>query len=116
MGLCKDLGKSQGELVEMLRPLYPRISRAAVSVAERPEESGVRFTGPARKAAYRLSGTVETAPRRTHDARTTIWFTQAQMRFLRKHMNIGVYIRGLVDEAMKKEKAAVSAGTAGDCE
>lgn len=103
MGLCKDLKINQAQLVELLKPAFPRLSRAAVSVAEAPKESGVRFTAELKKRACELTGEVQTVPQRTHSERTTIWFSPEQMLFLRKQPGgIGAFIRALLDEAMKK--------------
>lgn len=113
MSLCKELDRSQIELVELLKPLYPRISKAAVSVAEQPNASGVRFTTEARKTAYRLTGRVERKPRRAHNNHLTIWVDDKQLRFLaRQPLPKGEYIRSLIDAEMKK--AASGAGTTED--
>lgn len=102
MGLCKELNRTQTELVDILKPLYPRLSKAAVSVAERPEESGVRFTGAAKKAAYRLTGKVERKPKRTHNNHLTIWVDDRQLRWLAKQdLPKGEYIRQLIDDEIK---------------
>lgn len=103
MGLCKELDKNQTDLVLLLKPLYPRISKAAVSVAESPGESGVRFTAEARKTAYRLTGRVERKPKRIHNNHLTIWVDDRQARFLARQPTAkGEYIRRLIDEDMKK--------------
>lgn len=102
MGLCKELDRTQTELAALLKPLYPRISKAAVSIAEQPDSSGVRFTGAARKAAYSLTGRVERKPKRAHNNHLTIWVDDKQLRFLaRQPISKGEYIRQLIDEARK---------------
>lgn len=110
MGLCKDLGITQTELCTLLKPMYPRISRAAVSVAESPEESGVRFSALARKTAHKLLGKVERRPKRRHNNHLTIWVDDRQLRYLAKQpSSTGEYIRALIDREIKK--AATSAAT-----
>lgn len=112
MGLCKELNHTQTELVDILKPLYPCLSKAAVSVAERPEESGVRFTGAAKKAAYRLTGKVERKPKRVHNNHLTIWVDDRQLRWLAKQdLPKGEYIRQLIDDEIKM---ASGAGTTED--
>ena len=102
MGLCKELDRTQTELVDMLKPLYPRISKAAVSVAEQPDTSGVRFTAAAKKTAYRLTGRVERKPKRAHNNHLTIWVNDRQLRWLAKQgIPKGEYIRQLIDDEMK---------------
>lgn len=108
--LCKELGMNQQQMVECLKPLYPSISRAAVSVAERSEDSGVTYTSAAKKAAYRLTGRCEPKPKRRHSLRTTVWFDERQWKFLtRQPGGIGNYIRILVDQEIKR--AAAGSGT-----
>lgn len=102
MSLCKELGISNKEMSCMMRVAYPKMSYAAVSLAERSDETGVQFTSAAKKTAYILAGRVKRPVQRLHPARTTIWFTDAQMEFLQTHENIGDYIRGLVDREMKR--------------
>lgn len=103
MGLCKELDCTQAELAELLKPLYPRISKAAVSVAEAPDASGVRFTGACRKSAYSLTGRVERKPRRAHNNHLTIWLDDKQLRFLaRQPVPKGEYIRSLIDAEISR--------------
>jgi hypothetical protein len=103
MGLCKELDKNQTDLVLLLKPIYPKISKAAVSVAENPDESGVRFTAAAKKTAYRLTGRVERKPKRAHNNHLTIWVDDRQLRFLaHQPMAKGEYIRKLINEEMKR--------------
>ena len=109
MSLCKDLGITASALADMMKESYPKMSRMAVSVAERSDETGVQFTTAAKKTAYILSGRVKPDAQRLHPSRTTVWFTESQMKFLQQRENIGDYIRSLVDIEMKK--AASSAGT-----
>ncbi len=102
MSLCKETDLSQVELAKLLKPLYPRMSTNAVSVAETPDKSGVRFTAAAKKAAYNLTGRVERKPKRVHDHHLTVWVDDRQLRFLAKQpMSKGEVIRDLIDQAIK---------------
>ena len=102
MSLCKEVDLTQKELADLLKPLYPRLSKAAVSVAERPAESGVRFTAEAKKAAYNLTGRVERKPKRVHNHHLTIWLDDKQLRYLAKQpRSKGEIIRELIDQAIK---------------
>ena len=109
MSLCKDLGITHTALAELMKDTYPKMSKMAVSVAERSDETGVQYTSAAKKTAYILSGRVKPDTQRLHPARTTVWFTESQMKFLQQRENIGDYIRSLVDVEMKK--AASDAAT-----
>lgn len=109
MSLCKDLGITHTALAELMKDSYPKMSKMAVSVAERSDETGVQYTSAAKKTAYILSGRVKPDTQRLHPARTTVWFTESQMKFLQQRENIGDYIRSLVDVEMKK--AASDAAT-----
>lgn len=105
----------QGEFAELLRRNgFPACSKAAVSLAERPKETGVQFTPEARETAQRLLNSARRPEKRANPNKTTVWLddelrewvqTQAYLRDL----PVGEFIRGIIREA--KEKAASDAAT-----
>lgn len=105
MRLTDELHLSQGELVEVLRPVYPAASKAAVSLAERTNLTGVQFHPNAVKAARAAMGRVKTAPKRVNDKRVTLWLTQPMLDFLHAQCcggNINGLLRAVICRAMEK--------------
>lgn len=97
----------QGEFAELLRRNgFPACSKAAVSLAERPKETGVQFTPEARETAQRLLNSARRAEKRVNPNKTTVWLddelrewvqTQAYLRDL----PVGEFIRQIIRQAQK---------------
>ena len=138
MSQLRPRSMSQGAFAELLREHgFAACSKTAVSLAERPKESGVQFTPEARKAAQGLLNSTRRAENRKNGNKTTVWLddelrawveTQAYM----EDLPVGEYIRRILKEAKdrtwradvgigpyEEEKAASDAATseaAGDVE
>ena len=105
MNLREELRLSQRELVAVLKPVYPGISTAAVSLAERQKVTGVQFTPKAVNAARELTGHVKTPPKRKHPYRVTLWITADMKKFLQgqaERSNINDLLRSVILQAMKE--------------
>lgn len=97
----------QGEFAELLRRNgFPACSKAAVSLAERPKETGVQFTPEARETAQGLLNSARRAENRANPNKTTVWLddelrewvqTQAYLRDL----PVGEFIRRIIKQAQK---------------
>ena len=98
----------QGEFAEMLRRNgFPACSKAAVSLAERPKETGVQFTPEARETAQRLLNSARRAEKRVNGNKTTVWFDDETRAWLetRAYMedtSIGEVVRRIIGEERKK--------------
>lgn len=104
MRLCDELHVSQQELVDLLRPMFPVISKAAVSLAERKSVSGVQFTTAAANVARAQTGRVKQAAKRTNPYRITLWITEDMRQFLREQAtdgNINALLRSVILQAME---------------
>ena len=124
MADIRPRGMSQGELAELLKANgFPACSKAAVSLAERPKESGVQFTPEARNVAqerFKSTGQAVRTENRTNGRKTTVWLDE-EMRiwcettaYLRE-MPVGELIRSLIRAEMKKTApTAATVEAAGD--
>ena len=111
-------GMKQAELAMILQKCgFHACTTTAVSLAERPKESGLQFTREARKAAeghFKRPERQEKAENRKNGRKTTVWLDE-EMRiwcettaYLRE-MPVGELIRSLIRAEMKK--TAPTAGT-----
>lgn len=100
----------QGEFAEMLRKNgFPACSKAAVSLAERPKETGVQFTPEARKVAQGLLNSARRAENRKNPNKTTVWLDDDMRIWLETEAwvdetCVGEVIRGLIREAMGRKE------------
>lgn len=114
MAEIRPRSMTQGELAELLRENgFPACSKAAVSLAERPKESGVQFTPEARNVARGLLKSKRRAENRANPNKTTVWLDDETRIWLeeRAYMedsSVGAVIRAILMEA---RKAASDAGT-----
>lgn len=114
MAEIRPRSMTQGELAELLRENgFPACSKAAVSLAERPKESGVQFTPEARNVAHGLLKSKRRAENRANPNKTTVWLDDETRIWLeeRAYMedsSVGAVIRAILMEA---RKAASDAGT-----
>lgn len=98
---------TQGAFASMLRSHgFPACSKAAVSLAERPKESGVQFTAEARNVAQSLLARARRAENRKNANKTTVWFDDATREWLEtraylEDSSVGGIIRRIVAEAKK---------------
>lgn len=114
----KKAGLSCREMAVVLREEFPAANAAGVSLAERPEESGVTYTAEARrfiKDRFKLERKPE---HRKDSAHLSVWFSEKLMEGLmmakekRGFNTIKAYIEHLVmDDIALIEKAARSGGT-----
>lgn len=128
MDLLKEAGVTQAQFVERMKPFYPALTKAAVSVAVRPGESGVQFTTDAKKTACAAFGLVEQGVLRRSNRkkpfRITVWLTKERREFLDwalrnyRHETMTDLIGFLIDSEMTisgyKENAANGAATSDD--
>ena len=98
---------TQGAFALMLRSHgFPACSKAAVSLAERPKESGVQFTTEARNVAQSLLNRARRAENRKNANKTTVWFDDETREWLETRAyltdsSVGEIIRQIVAEARK---------------
>lgn len=108
---------TQGAFALMLRSHgFPACSKAAVSLAERPKDSGVQFTPEARNVARGLLNSPRRRENRKNANKTTVWLDDetriwCETRAYMEDLPVGELIRRILRNAMKKEKAATDAGT-----
>lgn len=114
----------QTEFAALLREHgFPACSPTAVSLAERPKETGVQFTPEARNVAQELfksTGQAVKTENRKNGRKTTVWLDE-EMRiwcettaYLRE-MPVGELIRSLIRAEMKKTApTAATVEAAGD--
>lgn len=101
----------QGEFAELLRENgFPACSKAAVSLAERPKETGVQFTPEARETAQRLLNSPRRPEKRANPNKTTVWFDDETRAWLetRAYMedtSIGEVVRRIVYTEIVRCKA-----------
>jgi len=115
---------TQGAFAELLKGAgFGACSKAAVSLAERPEDSGVQFTREARKAAQELlKSTQEGTAERTSNAcpyrdenrkngrKTTVWLDDELRAWVEKEAYltdscVGELIRNILRQAMENDAA-----------
>lgn len=107
---------SQQEFADMLRDHgFPACSKAAVSLAERPKESGVQFTPEARNVAQGLLKSTRRSESRVNPNKTTVWLDDETRIWLEERaymedVSVGALIRKIIADA---KKAASDAGTSG---
>lgn len=104
MRLTDELHLTQSELVDILRPLFPAASKAAVSLAERTNTTGVQFHPAAVKLARAQTGRVKRTPKRANDKRLTLWLTQPMLEFLQSQSadgNLNALLRAVITRAME---------------
>lgn len=107
--LLNDLDITERQLVGMMSLSYPGFNRRAARLAEKPEVSGITYTKEfARKARHIVSMEPEPTEHRKNPCKTTVWLSHEERRYLKSRGNIGEYLRGLVQNDMKKE-AIISA-------
>ena len=138
MSQLRPRSMSQGAFAELLREHgFAACSKTAVSLAERPKESGVQFTPEARKAAQGLLNSTRRQENRVNGNKTTVWLDDelrewVETRAYMEDLPVGEYIRRILKEAKdrtwradvvigpyEEEKAASDAATseaAGDVE
>lgn len=98
---------TQGDFAALLRSHgFPACSKAAVSLAERPKESGVQFTTEARNVAQSLLKRSRRAENRKNANKTTVWFDDETREWLEtraylEDSSVGEIIRRIVAEAKK---------------
>lgn len=131
MSQLRPRSMSQGAFAALLcEHGFTACSKTAVSLAERPKESGVQFTPEARKAAQGLLKSTRRQENRVNGNKTTVWFDDETRAWLEQRawledMSVGEIIRNLVTEAIEtgwrpkgkiypweKEEAAGAAATA----
>lgn len=102
---------SQGAFAELLREHgFAACSKTAVSLAERPKESGVQFTQEARKAAQGLLKSTRRAENRVNGNKTTVWLDDETRAWLEKEAYltdscVGELIRKILRQAMENDAA-----------
>ncbi len=109
MRLCDELHLAQGELAELLKPAFPLISKAAISLAERKTLTGVQFTPAAVNAAREKTGRVKRAEKRTHPNRVTLWLDDDMLAWLKRQPggeNLNALLRQMIRQAMEGDHAA----------
>lgn len=109
MRLCEELNLAQGELVELLKPAFPFISKAAISLAERKTLTGVQFTPAAVNAARAKTGRVKQAGKRVHASRVTLWLDGDMLAWLKRQPggeNLNALLRQMIRQAMEGQDAA----------
>lgn len=107
---------TQGAFASMLRSHgFPACSKAAVSLAERPKESGVQFTTEARNVAQSLLNRARGPENRRNGNKTTVWLDDelrewVETRSYVESVPVGEYIRRLI--AADKQKTSPAAAKA----
>ncbi len=87
---------------------FPACSRAAISLAERPNESGVQFTQRFRNAAQDLLNATRRKENRKNGNKTTVWLDDelrewVETRAYMEDIPVGEFIRGILREARTKD-------------
>lgn len=102
--LLQELDINRRELVRMMSLEYPAFGRTAAILAEKPEVSGITYTKEfARKARHIVYMEPEPTEHRKNPCKTTVWLSHEERKYLKSRGNIGEYLRGLVQNDMKKE-------------
>ena len=110
MAELRPRGMSQGELAELLREHgFSACSKAAVSLAERPKDSGVQFTPEARNAVRGALKSTSRPENRKHGSKTTVWFDEETRAWLETQAyltdtNVGEIVRRIVAEARRQNE------------
>lgn len=101
---------TQAEFAAMLqREGFSACSKTAVSLAERPAESGVQFTPQARKVAQGLLKSTRRAENRANPNKTTVWLDDdlrawVEQKAYLDDTNVGTVIRDILAQAMSEDK------------
>ena len=114
--LRNEFGLTQAEFAEKMRRFYPACSSTAVSLAERSETSGVKFTEEFVKTAQSVFRPLKKAlhgNNRKHNQKVSFWTDDEQREWLAEKDNIGEYLRGLIAADIKKAAVRVGAQTSG---
>ena len=117
MAKLRPRGMSIAAFAEMMKDHgFNACSKTAVSLAERPKDSGVQFTPEARNVARGLLNSPRRRENRKNANKTTVWLDDetriwCETRAYMEDLPIGELIRRILRNAMKKEKAATDAGT-----
>lgn len=109
MRLSDELNLTQGELAELLRPAFPLISKAAISLAERTQFTGVQFTAAAKNVARAQTGRVKQAGKRVNAKRVTLWLDEDMLAWLKRQPggeNLNALLRQMIRQAMEGQDAA----------
>ena len=99
---------TQGDFAAMLRVAgFTACSKTAVSLAERPKESGVEFTAEARKIAQGLLNSPRRAENRKNPNKTTVWLDDDLREWVETQayladVPVGTFIRDLISRAKKE--------------
>ena len=108
MSQLRPRSMSQGAFAELLREHgFTACSKAAVSLAERPKESGVQFTPQARKAAQGLLKSPRRQENRVNGNKTTVWFDDETRAWLEKEAyltEMGIEIDVVLDLEVADDK------------
>lgn len=89
---------------------FPACSRAAISLAERPNESGVQFTQRFRNAAQDLLNAPRRKENRKNGNKTTVWLDDELREWVEKEAYltdscVGELIRKILRQAMENDAA-----------
>lgn len=107
METMRPRSMTQNDFAAMLRSHgFPACSKAAVSLAERPKDSGVQFTTEARNVAQSLLKRARRPENRKNANKTTVWFDDATREWLEtraylEDSSVGEIVRRIVAEAKK---------------
>ena len=111
MSQLRPRSMSQDALAALLREHgFTACSKTAVSLAERPKETGVQFTPEARKAAQRLLNSTRRAENRVNGNKTTVWLDDELRAWVEKEAYltdscVGELIRKILRQAMENDAA-----------
>lgn len=118
MLLTRKLKRTQAEIVATMRGMYPAMSKAAISLAERTGESGVQFSAKFKNDVFAAFGCKKPKAKRKNPKSVTIWLSDAQNRWLAEEAaRLGCckadVMRALIREKIK-ENAACGDGAPAD--
>lgn len=109
MRLSDELNLTQGELADLLKPAFPLISKAAISLAERTQFTGVQFAASAKNVARAKTGRVKQACKRVNAKRVTLWLDEDMLAWLKRQPggeNLNALLRQMIRLAMEGHDAA----------
>ena len=112
MGQLRPRSMSQGAFAELLREHgFTACSKTAVSLAERPKESGVQFTPEARKAAQGLLKSTRRQENRVNGNKTTVWLDDELREWVETQAYlydycVGEFIRRVLKKVMEESNGA----------
>lgn len=117
MGLLRPRDMTQEDFAQMLREAgFPACCKAAVSLAERSEATGVQFTQKARNAAQSRVKQARKPENRKNGRKTTVWLDDelrewVETRAYMEDLPVGEFIRRIIREAKEAAGAAATAPT-----